>query len=141
MAELTERELLEIDKANEAGSSPVMFVHGPCLLSISWDRWRAAFKKEQHGVQDSPIYKPDVDEEWITIEGGPTGSVPADVLRDEGEVYAAKLREAGVPVVQVRYGGTIHDFVMVNSLHDTDAALAAVNQAASVLKEALHKDG
>ena len=47
MAELTERELLEIDKANEAGSSPVMFVHGPCLLSISWDRWRAAF--EQHG--------------------------------------------------------------------------------------------
>lgn len=67
--------------------------------------------------------------------------MPADVLRDEGEAYAAKLREAGVPVVQVRYGGTIHDFVMVNSLHDTDAALAAVNQAASVLKEALHKDG
>jgi hypothetical protein len=42
MAELTERELLDIDKANESGSSPVMFVHGPCLLSISWDRWRAA---------------------------------------------------------------------------------------------------
>jgi acetyl esterase len=64
----------------------------------------------------------------------------ADVLRDEGEAYAAKLRVAGVPVIQVRYGGIIHDFVMVNSLHDTNAAVAAVNQAVSVLKAALHKD-
>jgi acetyl esterase len=63
----------------------------------------------------------------------------ADVLRDEGEAYAAKLRAAGVPVIQVRYGGIIHDFVMVNSLHDTKAAIAAVNQAVSILKTAPDK--
>ncbi|MFQ6395782.1 alpha/beta hydrolase [Nocardia sp. KC 131] len=64
----------------------------------------------------------------------------ADVLRDEGEAYAAKLRAAGVPVTQVRYGGIIHDFVMVNSMHDTNAAKAAVAQAVSVLRAALHTD-
>jgi acetyl esterase len=62
----------------------------------------------------------------------------ADVLRDEGEAYAAKLRRTGVLVTNVRYGGIIHDFVMLNALHDTEAAKAAVTQATSVLKEALH---
>ncbi|MFC6987493.1 alpha/beta hydrolase fold domain-containing protein [Streptomyces cirratus] len=38
----------------------------------------------------------------------------ADVLRDEGEAYAAKLRAAGVPVTALRVLGTIHDFVMLN---------------------------
>ncbi|WP_016696396.1 alpha/beta hydrolase [Rhodococcus rhodochrous] len=62
----------------------------------------------------------------------------ADVLRDEGEAYAAKLRRAGVPTTAVRYQGIIHDFVMVNSLHDTFAAKAAVAQAVSFLRDALH---
>ena len=61
----------------------------------------------------------------------------ADVLRDEGEAYAAKLRRAGVAVTSVRYGGVIHDFVMLNALHDTHAARAAVAQAVAVLRSAL----
>ncbi|MFI7004531.1 alpha/beta hydrolase [Nocardia sp. NPDC050175] len=61
-----------------------------------------------------------------------------DVLRDEGEAFAAKLRTAGVPVIQARYGGIIHDFVMVNSMHDTNAAKAAVAQAVAVLHAALY---
>ncbi|UAK32797.1 alpha/beta hydrolase [Nocardia asteroides] len=62
----------------------------------------------------------------------------ADVLRDEGEAFAGKLRAAGVPVTQVRYGGIVHDFVMVNALHDTQAAKAAVAQAVATLRSALH---
>ncbi|MGW5725209.1 alpha/beta hydrolase [Nocardia beijingensis] len=64
----------------------------------------------------------------------------ADVLRDEGEAFAGKLRAAGVPVTQVRYGGIVHDFVMVNSLHDTHAAKAAVAQAVAALRSALYTD-
>jgi acetyl esterase len=62
----------------------------------------------------------------------------ADPLRDEGEAYAAKLRSAGVPVTAVRYGGIIHDFVMVNALRDTHAAKAATAQGGEFLRAALH---
>ncbi|MFJ9725760.1 alpha/beta hydrolase [Streptomyces sp. NPDC101209] len=62
----------------------------------------------------------------------------ADVLRDEGEAYANKLRTAGVPVTAVRYQGIIHDFVMLNALRETHAAEAAINQAVATLRTALH---
>ncbi|EWT02331.1 esterase [Intrasporangium oryzae NRRL B-24470] len=61
----------------------------------------------------------------------------ADVLRDEGERYASKLRAAGVPVTAVRFGGIIHDFVMLNALADTQAARGAMSLAASTLRQAL----
>ncbi|KUO08277.1 alpha/beta hydrolase [Streptomyces sp. DSM 15324] len=62
----------------------------------------------------------------------------ADVLRDEGEAYANKLRQAGVPVTAVRYQGIIHDFVMLNALRSTRAAEAAITLAVGTLREALH---
>ncbi|MFF4724305.1 alpha/beta hydrolase fold domain-containing protein, partial [Streptomyces mirabilis] len=61
----------------------------------------------------------------------------ADVLRDEGEAYANKLRTAGVPVTAVRFQGIIHDFVMLNALRGTHAARAAIAQAVGVLRTAL----
>jgi acetyl esterase len=61
----------------------------------------------------------------------------ADVLRDEGEAYANKLRAAGVPVTAARYQGIIHDFVMLNALSQTHAARAAIAQAIAFLKAAL----
>ncbi|WP_314617381.1 alpha/beta hydrolase [Streptomyces stackebrandtii] len=62
----------------------------------------------------------------------------ADVLRDEGEAYAGKLRAAGVPVVAVRFQGVIHDFVMLDALRGTHAAEAAITLAADTLHVALH---
>ncbi|MEU7298242.1 alpha/beta hydrolase [Streptomyces exfoliatus] len=63
----------------------------------------------------------------------------ADVVRDEGEAYAAKLRAAGVPVVSVRYHGTIHGFMVLDPLRDTDAARAALVQALDTVHVALHR--
>ncbi len=48
------------------------------------------------------------------------------MLRDEGEAYANKLREAGVRVTAVRFQGIIHDFVMLNALAHTAAAQGAI---------------
>ncbi|MHB9849169.1 alpha/beta hydrolase [Streptomyces krungchingensis] len=62
----------------------------------------------------------------------------ADVLRDEGEAYAAKLRAAGNDVTAVRYTGTIHDFAMLNALSNTNAAKAAVDQTSQALRAELH---
>lgn len=61
----------------------------------------------------------------------------ADVLRDEGERYANKLRAAGVPVTTRRYPGTIHDFVMVDAMADSNAAKAATAQAIQFLTNAI----
>ena len=61
----------------------------------------------------------------------------ADVLRDEGEAYARKLRAAGVDVTAVPYEGIIHDFVMINALRGTHAAENAIAQAITYLRQHL----
>ncbi|MFI1029245.1 alpha/beta hydrolase [Streptomyces sp. NPDC020951] len=63
----------------------------------------------------------------------------ADVLRDEGEAYASKLREAGVDVTAVRVLGMVHDFLMLDSLRDSKATVVARTMAIEALRRALHQ--
>lgn len=75
------------------------------------------------------------------LKGLPTTLVitdEADVLRDEGEQYANKLREAGVDVTSVRVAGMVHDFLLLDSLRDTKAANVARDLAIDALRHALH---
>ena len=54
-----------------------------------------------------------------------------DPLRDEGEAYAARLRDAGVPVRTTRYAGMIHGFFGMGALFPQ--ARTAIDEAAAAL--------
>ncbi|KMO96047.1 alpha/beta hydrolase [Streptomyces roseus] len=76
------------------------------------------------------------------LEGLPPALVitaEADVLRDGGELYANKLREAGVKVTAVRISGTVHDFMLLDSLRDTPATNVARKLSVDALREALQQ--
>ena len=59
-----------------------------------------------------------------------------DVLRDEGDTYARNSRGAGVPVTQVRYGGTIHT-VPLNPITDTVNGMPVCQDQVSRARENL----
>src|SRR5437016_951553 len=60
-----------------------------------------------------------------------------DMLHDEGGAYGRKLGEAGVEVTSTRYVGQIHDFGLLNALHDGPSTQAALRQASEELKKYL----
>ena len=60
-----------------------------------------------------------------------------DPLRDEGEAYAARLLQAGVPTSLTRYDGVIHGFFGMRNVFDK--ARTAVAQAASGLRAAFNE--
>jgi acetyl esterase len=97
-----------------------------------WDQYTTDSKQRQE-ITASPLR--------ATLEqlrGLPTALVingEADVLRDEGEAYANKLRAAGVRVTGARFQGTIHDFVMLNALANSGAARGAIALATGWLRE------
>jgi acetyl esterase len=59
-----------------------------------------------------------------------------DPLRDQGEAYARRLQEAGVPVVLKRYEGMIHPFLSLGGI--IDAGRTALADSASALQQAVN---
>jgi acetyl esterase len=57
-----------------------------------------------------------------------------DPLRDEGDAYARRLEEAGVPVTLTRYDGMIHGFFRMPGV--IDRANDALAEAAAALRNA-----
>lgn len=101
-----------------------------------WDQYTTD-PKDRAEITASPL-RASIDD----LKGLPAAMIlngEADVLRDEGEAYANKLREAGVEVTQLQFQGMIHDFVMVNSLDQTKATRAAMDVSTSWVMKGNHK--
>lgn len=62
-------------------------------------------------------------------------SAENDVLRDECEAYAKKLMAAKVQTTAIRYIGTIHDFIALNILADSQPSRTAIDQVTNMLKK------
>lgn len=97
-----------------------------------WDQYTTDMKQRDE-ITASPL-RATIDQ----LQGLPPTLVinaEADVLRDEGEAFANKLRKAGVPVTAVRFQGTIHDFVMLNPLAQSQTARGAISLATTWLRD------
>ncbi len=97
-----------------------------------WDQYTTD-PGERHQITASPLRA-----SLQQLKGLPEALIitaEADVLRDEGEAYATKLRAAGVRVTAVRFAGTIHDFMMLNALANTAACRGAIALAIAWLRE------
>lgn len=126
--------LWPVTDANFDTASYSQFEHGYFLTRSAmrwfWDNYTTsdAARKEIHA---SPL-RASVEQ----LQGLPPALVQTaefDVLRDEGEAYARKLGQAGVPVTSTRYSGMIHDFGLLNPLATVPAVQGALRQAGAEL--------
>ena len=60
-----------------------------------------------------------------------------DPLRDEGEAYGNKLKEAGIQSKVIRFNGVTHGFITMDKI--TDKADEALNKISSYLKNEFQK--
>lgn len=82
----------------------------------------------------SPLFEP-------TLAGLPRAVVITcehDPLRDQGEAYAERLRQAGVPITARREPGMLHNFMLWDTI--SPACAAAADRAADDLMAALAAD-
>lgn len=89
-----------------------------------WDQY-APLQRDREKITASPL-KASCEQ----LRGLPEAMIingEADVLRCDGQSYARKLLKAGVSVTAVQIQATIHDFVMLNALDNTNACRAAMD--------------
>src|SRR4051794_10583818 len=118
------------------------FANGPFLTAKAmewfWDAYIPGNGEQRSEITASPLRA--TPEELAGLPPALVIVDENDVLRDEGEAYARKLTQAGVPTTSVRYNGIIHDFMMLNPVRPTNATTAAMEQAIRALRKALKSD-
>jgi acetyl esterase/lipase len=101
------------------------------FMKYGWDLYAPDAK-----IRDNPYVSP-LRASLQELQGLPPALVITaenDPLRDEGEAYARKLKEAGVSVIATRYNGMIHDFVLLNGILTNPEPEAAIRQMSAEIK-------
>jgi len=104
------------------------------FMKYGWDRY-APDEKTRNNPYVSPLRASD--EELRGLPPALVITAENDPLRDEGEAYARKLKEAAVAVTAIRYDGTIHDFVLLNAIRKVPSTQAALQQISEAIRAAL----
>jgi acetyl esterase len=127
--------LYPVTDAHFGTESYLQFAEGHFLrrdgMMWFWDQYTAT-RADRSAITASPLRAT-----AEQLQGLPPTLVitaEADVLRDEGEAYARKLREAGVLVTAVRFQAALHDFMMLHALANTAAARGAITLATAWLR-------
>ena len=100
--------------------------------SVDW-YWRNYLSTPDEGRD--PLVSPLLAEDLAGLPPALVLTAEYDPLRDEGERYANRLREAGVPVELTRYAGLAHGFFTMSGV--LEGARRAVGQAAEYLRKNL----
>jgi acetyl esterase len=87
-----------------------LFAKGFFLTQTDMDWFMAQYAKREEDKQD-PRYSPLLASDLSGLPPAYLATAGFDPLRDEGEAYAARLREAGVPIVLSRHADLIHGYV------------------------------
>jgi pimeloyl-ACP methyl ester carboxylesterase len=122
---LTADELAEIQRANDLGRQPVVFVHGLWLLPSSWDRWRALF--EEHGYSTIAPGWPDDPDTVEEARCNPEAFAKKSLKIIEAH-YAEAIRELRIKpaIVGHSFGGMIAEELAGEGL---SAATVAIDPA------------
>ena len=140
-------------RARDAGGPPIAF---QLLVYPATDMTRSMPSHTENGsgylldadainwfmenyMGDADLRQPDASPLFVDdLSGLPPAFVLTaefDPLRDEGEAYADRLREAGVQVAASRYDGMIHGFYGLDSMFDS--ATKATSETVTALRDAL----
>jgi len=104
------------------------------FMKYGWDLY-APDERTRNSPYVSPLRASD--EELKGLPPALVITAENDPLRDEGEAYAHKLANVGVPVAATRYNGMIHDFVLLNAIRNLPTVEAALKQASDGIRDAL----
>ena len=101
-------------------------------LGCGW--FREQYARDETDWAD-PRFSPLVAKDLSRLPPALVITAEHDPIRDDGEAYAAALRNVGVSVTATRYDGTIHGFFSLHAF--LDVGKRAVTQAATTLRQTL----